>query len=63
MDVSIKETENLGAAKKVVGTQISQEIYEKLKDEAERDFISVSDVLRKIIYTYFREKEMKGNKN
>lgn len=56
MGIEIKETSN-NTAKKVVGTQITAELYEQLKAEAEFEFMSVSDLLRKIIYLYYRDKK------
>lgn len=55
MEMEIKEISNT-TAKKVVGTQITCELYDKLKSEAEFEFMSISDLLRKIIYLYYREK-------
>lgn len=56
MEMEIKEISN-PTAKKVVGTQITAELYDKLKTEAEFEFMSVSDLLRKIIYLYYRDKD------
>ena len=54
MDVEIKEgTEQL--EKKVVGTQVSINTYNELKEMAKSDFMSISDLLRKIIVLYLRE--------
>lgn len=60
MPIEIKETE-CETTKKVVGTQINQELFLKLKEEAEENFMSVSDLLRKIIFIYYRDKERKEN--
>ena len=57
MDIEIKEKSN-PTDKKVVGTQISQSIYDRLKAEAESDFMSISDLLRKIIFLYYRDKDV-----
>ena len=43
--------------KKIVGTQISQELYMKLKTEADNDFMSISDLLRKIIFKYYANRK------
>ncbi len=56
MDIEIKEVSTV-AAKKVVGTQITSDLYDKLKAEAENDFMSISDLLRKIIYMYYKNNE------
>ena len=53
MKIDIQESEVM-TTKKVVGTQITAELYEKLKIESERDFMSISDLLRKIIILYYR---------
>lgn len=55
MGLEIKETSNI-TVKKVVGTQITSSLYEQLKVEAESEFMSISDLLRKIIYLYYRDK-------
>lgn len=57
MSAGIRIAEAEPPKKKVVGTQISAELYDKLKEEAQNEFMSVSDLLRKLIVTYFRERE------
>lgn len=59
MGIEIKETVTNSSAKKVVGTQISQSLYEQLKSESESQFMSISDLLRKIIYLYYRDQQPK----
>lgn len=54
MQIDINEISNTSKAKKVIGTQISQELYDKLKAESEQQFMSISDLLRKIIYVYYK---------
>ena len=57
MEIQIKETENTTTIKKVVGTQITGDLYDKLKEDSEKDFMSISDLLRKIIYLYYKNKD------
>lgn len=57
MELRITEVEP--PKKKVVGTQVSMETYELLAKEAREGFMSVSDVLRKLIITHFRDAERK----
>lgn len=57
MGIEIKEKSNV-TEKKVVGTQISQSMYDRLKAEADSDFMSISDLLRKIIFLYYRDKDI-----
>ena len=61
MDIRIteKSSESLDIcdAKKVVGTQIPHSLYLKLKAEAEEEFMSISDLLRKIIFTYYKDRK------
>lgn len=57
MGIEIKEKSNV-TEKKVVGTQISQSMYDRLKAEADSDFMSISDLLRKIIFLYYRDKDV-----
>lgn len=52
-DIEIKEESTI-SEKKVVGTQIPVEVYEQLKKIAKEDFMSISDLLRKIIILYLR---------
>lgn len=54
MEIKIRETEKQ-IAKKVVGTQISQALYDQLKEESEEAFMSISDLLRKIIFLYYKD--------
>ena len=61
MSIEIKETEK-ETIKKVVETQISQDLFLQLKDEAEENFMSISDLLRKIIFIYYKNKKAKETK-
>ena len=54
MKVKIKESDS---DMKVIGTYINKETYEELKLEAEENFLTISSLLKKIIYTYIRNKE------
>jgi len=56
MEIKIKESEKV-SDKKVVGTQISQKMYDQLKTESESAFMSISDLLRKIIFLYYKDLE------
>lgn len=59
--IKIIESAEKENPKKVVGTQVNQELFLKLKEEADENFMSVSDLLRKIIFIYYRDKERKEN--
>ena len=59
--IKIIESTEKENPKKVVGTQVNQELFLKLKEEADENFMSVSDLLRKIIFIYYRDKERKEN--
>jgi len=61
MEIKIEEKEKT-TAKKVVGTQVSQKLYEQLKSEADSAFMSISDLLRKIIFLYYRDKDVEIRK-
>lgn len=52
MELYIKEHEEQ-SSKKVVAVQLSLEMYNILKEEAREEFISVSDVLRRIIIKHY----------
>lgn len=54
MDIEIKEG-SATVEKKVIGTQINMSTYNELKEMAEKDFMSISDLLRKIIVLYLRK--------
>lgn len=62
MEVKIQEIEKT-QEKKVVGTQISQKVYDQLKDEADNAFMSISDLLRKIIFLYYKNIENRKENN
>ena len=61
MEIKITEKE-VTASKKVVGTQVSQKLYDQLKAEADDAFMSISDLLRKIIFLYYKREKEKENK-
>lgn len=61
MEIKIEEKETV-VTKKVVGTQISQKLYDQLKAEADDAFMSISDLLRKIIFLYYKREKEKENK-
>lgn len=61
MEIKITEKE-VAASKKVVGTQVSQKLYNQLKAEADDAFMSISDLLRKIIFLYYKREKEKENK-
>lgn len=58
MKVEIAE-KSLKTDKKIVAVQIPFEVYEKLKEESDEDFISVSDVIRRIIIRHYRSNTTK----
>lgn len=53
MNLELKESSTT-SKKRVVGTQISENLYDRLKCDAEADFMSISDLLRKIIHHYYK---------
>lgn len=60
MSTKIKiEEVDVKSEKKIVAVQLPYEIYEFLKQEAEEDFISVSDVTRRILVRHYRENTTK----
>lgn len=61
MEIKIQEKEK-EKPKKVVGTQVSHAMYDQLKMEADNAFMSISDLLRKIIFLYYKNEKEKENK-
>lgn len=61
MKVSITEKDTKQKDKKVVGTYINTDVYDYLKQLADDEFISVSDILRKIIYSYYKKHILEDN--
>lgn len=53
-DQTYNSKNSLNEGKKVIGTQVSLSIYQKVKEDADSNFMSVSDLLRKIIYLYYK---------
>ena len=60
MDIEIRE-DAPRAEKKVVAVQLPYEVYQSLLNEAENDFISVSDVMRRIIIRHYRKGQKQGS--
>lgn len=58
MNIEIEEVTKI-SDKKVVAVQVPYEVYQQLKNEAEEDFISVSDVIRRIIIRHYRDNTTK----
>lgn len=61
MEIKIQEKEK-EKPKKVVGTQVSHTMYDQLKMEADNAFMSISDLLRKIIFLYYKNEKERENK-
>ena len=57
--IEIEEKNVKTSEKKIVAVQIPYEVYEMLKREADEDFISVSDVTRRILIRHYRENTTK----
>lgn len=55
-ELKIEENYNKNSNKKIIGVCVPFDIYQKIKEEADDNFISVSDVVRKIIYLYIKNK-------
>jgi len=58
MNIEIEEVTKI-SDKKVVAVQVPYEVYQQLKNEADEDFISVSDVIRRIIIRHYRDNTTK----
>jgi len=54
MDIKINENDKIKSPMKVVGTYVSADIYERLKKESEDNFMSVSSLVKKVIYLYIK---------
>lgn len=55
MNITVKEQVSENTSKKVVAVQLSQEMYNALKTEAQNEFISISDVLRRIVIKHYKD--------
>ena len=55
MDIEIKESSVKGEAKKYLGIQIPISMYEALQRRSEEEWLSVSDIVRKLIRDYLKE--------
>lgn len=65
MNLDIKET-SIKEEKKIIGVQVTQSMYQQLKYIADREFLSLSDVIRKMIFNALNSDEsaklyVKGN--
>jgi len=60
MDLEIQEKELSKKPMKVVGTYINQDIYQILQDESKENFITISSLLKKIIYQYIDNRQKRS---
>lgn len=60
MDVEITETVKK-QKKKIISLQIPESMYKVLKEEADNRFVSVSDVIRVIVYSSLIENKKERN--
>ena len=55
MDVEIKEKEpNTASTKKIIGVQVTQDVYDALLRKSEEEWVSISDILRRLIKKYLK---------
>ena len=58
MEVKIVEEQDVGQkTKKVVSVQVNEDIYNYVKEYADKRYLKVSDILRCIIYDWYEDKE------
>ena len=50
-NVKLKEN-SVNTSKKIVGVQMPTFLYDKLKEEADKKFVSVSDIVRGLLYNW-----------
>ena len=62
MKFKIKE-ESTKDEMKVIGTYVTSEVYFQLKTEAEENFMSLSSLIKKIIFRYLKENNSKNKLN
>lgn len=62
MKFKIKE-ESIKDEMKVIGTYVTSEVYFQLKTEAEENFMSLSSLIKKIIFRYLKENNSKNKLN
>lgn len=62
MKFKIKE-ETTKDEMKVIGTYVTSEVYFQLKTEAEENFMSLSSLIKKIIFRYLKENNTKNKLN
>jgi len=56
LNLELIEEENLKSSKKLISLRIDLEDYLKLKEVAEKKKISISELIRKILKNYLRDK-------
>lgn len=54
--IQVEET-SVDTTKKTIGVQIPNSMYLKLKQKADRNFISVSDIVRGVLFKYLENEE------
>ena len=57
MKINIEENDSKKDMK-VIGTYVNLDIYQQLKDEADTNFMSISSLIKKIIYNYLKSNKL-----
>lgn len=55
MDIEIKEKETKKVSKKIIGVQVTDEIYDALQKKSEEEWLTISDIVRRLIRDYLKE--------
>jgi len=55
MDIEIKEKELKKVSKKIIGVQVTDEIYDALQKKSEEEWLTISDIVRRLIRDYLKE--------
>lgn len=57
MDIEIKEKETKKVSKKIIGVQVTDEIYDALQKKSEEEWLTISDIVRRLIRDYLKERK------
>lgn len=54
MEVEVKERDNKPRAKRVIGVQVTEDVYEQLAKRSNEEWLTVPDIVRRLIREYLK---------
>lgn len=55
MQVDVKEADSEPKAKRVIGVQVTEEVYEQLAERSREEWMTIPGIVRRLIRDYLKE--------